>query len=77
MISAGYVDSMSEKYSRRFFLQHIGYRLVGPDSPRLIRGNVPAAVQRAKYALDLEVIPEVASEFGAIVDSLGDGTTWN
>ena len=77
LISAGYVDSMAEKYSRRFFLQHIGYRLVRPDSPRLIRGNVPAAVQRARYALDLEVIPEVASEFGAIVESLGNGTTWN
>ena len=77
LISAGYVDSMAEKYSRRFFLQHIGYKLVRPDSPRLIRGNVPAAVQRARYALDLEVIPEVASEFGAIVESLGNGTTWN
>lgn len=71
LISAGYVDSMAERYSRRFFLQHIGYRLVRPESPRLIRGNVPAAVQRVRYALDLEVIPEIASKFGDIVESLG------
>nr|WP_259394557.1 PD-(D/E)XK motif protein [Stenotrophomonas koreensis] len=77
LISAGYVDLMAEKYSRRFLLQHIGYRLIRPDSPRLTRGNVPAPVQRARYSLDLEVIPVVASEFGAIFKSFGDVTTWS
>jgi hypothetical protein len=77
LLSAGYVGTMSEQYTRRFACVAIGYRLIQMESPRLTRANVPAAVQRVKYALDLEAIPEVANRFEDIIGSLGVNSTWN
>lgn len=77
LLSAGYADAMAGQYTRRFVLSHLGYRLIQDGSPRLIRSNVPVAVQRVKYALDLESIPEVATGFMGIVERFGGNATWN
>lgn len=77
LLSAGYVASLRENYTRRFVPVHLSYRLIEAGSPRLTRGNVPTAVQRVKYTLDLEAIPEIASEFAEIATSFGASTTWN
>jgi len=51
--------------------------LIRDDSPRLTRSNVPAAVQRVKYAMDLGAIPEVATRCEEIIESLGVNVAWN
>ncbi|HET9048952.1 MAG TPA: PD-(D/E)XK motif protein [Chiayiivirga sp.] len=77
LLSAGYIEAIREQYTRRFVQAHLGYRLIGDDSPRLTRSNVPVAVQRVKYAMDLGVIPEVATRCEEIMESLGVNAAWN
>ena len=71
LLMAGYLESVRPHYARRFTLKELGYRLVDESSPRLTRANVPGAVHRARYLMDLDVIPESAKRFSQIVDSLG------
>lgn len=71
LLSAGYVGSMREYYARRFAMKELSYRQVGESSPRLTRSNVPSAIQRVKYALDLDTIPVVASRFSEISQRFG------
>lgn len=71
LLSAGYVESMREHYTRRFVMKELTYRFIDESSPRLTRSNVPLPVQRVQYALDLDAIPVVASNFGEISKSLG------
>jgi hypothetical protein len=71
LLSAGYVESMREHYTRRFILKELTYRLIDESSPRLTRSNVPVPVHRVQYSLDLDSVPVVASNFREISNSLG------
>lgn len=71
LLSAGYVDAMRSHYSRSFVTKEITYRLVTAASPCLTRANVPPAIHRAKYVVDLDVFSIVASNFPEIRNSLG------
>jgi hypothetical protein len=71
LLSAGYVDAMRSHYSRAFVTKEITYRLVTDASPCLTRANVPPAIQRVRYAVDLDAFPVVASRFPEIFNSLG------
>lgn len=71
LVSAGYADALREQYSRRFLLRELSYRLVKNDSPRLTRSHVSPSIQEAKYSLDIDTIPVVASTFKEISENLG------
>lgn len=77
LIAAGYIEAMRDQYVRRFVTRELSYRLVKDDSPRLTRANVPSAIHEAKYTIDLEVIPVVATTFSEISSDLGVGTAWS
>lgn len=77
LIAAGYIEAVRSQYVRRFVARELSYRLVKDDSPRLTRANVPSAVHEAKYTIDLEAIPVVATRFSEISSNLGVGKTWS
>jgi len=71
LVSAGYLVVARDHYTRKFFARELAYRLVVEGSPHLTRSNVPAQIIEARYALDLDVFPIVASTFRDISESLG------
>lgn len=77
LVAAGYIDSMRNHYVRRFVNRELAYRLVKDDSPRLTRANVPSAIYDAKYMMDLDVIPVVATTFSEISSNLGVNKAWS
>lgn len=77
LVSTGYMDTMRPEYRRRFRCSELTYRIVGPDSPRLTRANVPASIHEARYSLDLDAFLVVASTYAGISNSLGVKNQWN
>lgn len=77
LVSAGYMDITRTEYTRRFRCSELTYRIVGDDSPRLTRSNVPAAIHEARYSLDLDSLPVAASTYADISKSLGVKNQWN
>lgn len=77
LLMAGYLEAHRSLYIRRFAFRDLGYRLVGPQTPRLTRATVPGAIHRARYVLDLDVIPEATKRFAEIADNLGVAKQWN
>jgi hypothetical protein len=69
--SAGYLPMVRDHYTRKFVARELTYRLVTKGAPRLTRSNVPAQIIEARYTLDLDVFPVVASTFTGISDGLG------
>ena len=57
LIAAGYLDSQSDRYIRRFELAGVRFIEVGEGFPRLLRGTVPTAVTQALYEIDLDKVP--------------------
>jgi hypothetical protein len=57
LIQAGYMDFFSERYTRRFRnLNNIWYQ-VDNAFPKLTKENIPQGIVRAKYDLDLNLVP--------------------
>jgi len=77
LVSAGYMDMTRTEYTRRFQCSELTYRIVGGDSPRLTRSNVPPAIHEARYLMDLGALPIVASTYADISNSLGVKNQWN
>jgi hypothetical protein len=71
LASGGFLISMRAHYTRKFVPSELTYRLVTEESPRLTRSSVPAQILHAKYTLDLDALPVVASSFAQISESLG------
>ena len=57
LLRLGYVDLHSTSYVRRFSALETRLYEVNDQFPRLYPGNVPSAVLRASYDLDIEAIP--------------------
>jgi hypothetical protein len=51
--AAGYSDSHAAKYTRRFLDNECHVLVVADGFPRLVRGNVPQGVSKARYEIDL------------------------
>ncbi len=77
LVSAGYMDMTRAEYTRRFRCSELTYRIIGTDSPRLTRSNVPATIHEARYSLDLDALPVAASTYADISNSLGVNNQWN
>lgn len=57
LIHAGYLDMHAELYTRHFSLSELRVHLIDTEFPKLVPFNVPAAVRRAQYELDLALLP--------------------
>lgn len=57
LLAAGYVDSHSDRYPRKF--EQAGTRVVevAGNFPRMTSGTVPAGIMRAMYEIDLDKAP--------------------
>jgi hypothetical protein len=57
LLAAGYIDSHSDRYPRKF--EQAGTRVVevAGNFPRMISGTVPAGIMRAMYEIDLDKAP--------------------
>lgn len=71
LAAAGFLFTARDLYSNQFLVRELNYRLVAEECPRLTRSNVPAQVLDARYSLDLEGFPVVASTFSDISVSFG------
>lgn len=57
LLAAGYIDSHSDRYPRKF--EQVGTRVVEVASnfPRMTSGTVPAGIMKAMYEIDLDKVP--------------------
>lgn len=57
LLAAGYIDSHSDRYPRKF--EQAGTRIVevAHNFPRMTSGTVPAGIMRAMYEIDLDKAP--------------------
>lgn len=57
LLAAGYIDSHSDRYPRKF--EQAGTRIVevADNFPRMTSGMVPAGIMRAIYEIDLDKVP--------------------
>ena len=65
LLHAGFLNSVSKRYIRRFSRVGTTIFQVSDDFPRLTRMNVAGAIVRARYEIDLDLVPagEVGIEY--------------
>lgn len=73
LLHAGYLDVHAGHYSRSFLACSVSLWLVDEAFPRLIPGNVPAGVRRARYEIDLEVMQGRQVSIGTAIEMIGAG----
>lgn len=71
LLHARYSDAHSERYTRRFLTSDVRFVLVDQDFPRLIPGNVPAGVRRARYEIDLDAVKNKQFSVGEVIEMIG------
>jgi len=71
LMKAGYIDTHSEKYLRKFVVEHHQVFLVDQHFPRLTKGNVPREVVHASYTINLERIANPNFEIREVLHKLG------
>ncbi len=54
LLAAGYIDSHAHHYSRRVSLDKLRLIEVDNEFPRIIAGNVPSAIRKVMYEIDLD-----------------------
>jgi hypothetical protein len=71
LIRAGYLDSMSTRYTRRF--HYVSTRILAVDEtfPKLTRSNVASEIRDARYALDLDMIDRADVSLNVALKQLG------
>jgi hypothetical protein len=57
LLRLGYVDALASSYVRRYVSLDLRVYAVNSHFPRLSSANVPSAVVRASYDLDVDAIP--------------------
>lgn len=69
--AVGYHDDHAAAYGRRLALAEERIFRVGVGFPRLIRGNIAAAVQKARYEIELDGVDVGLTDSGALFHELG------
>lgn len=54
LLHAGYVDDHAEHYTRRMVVSESRFDRINESFPRLVAGNVPTAIRRVRYEVDLD-----------------------
>jgi hypothetical protein len=71
LVHAGYLVAYADRYDRRFVLADLRLIEISPRFPRLIRANVPAAVQGVRYIVNLDIVEGAAVPMRAALEKLG------
>lgn len=71
LLSAGYLDSHSSKYQRKFQLQKLFFAEVGENFPRIINGMISAEIKRVTYEIDIMRFEENGSDLASTLNKLG------
>ena len=71
LLHARYSDAHAEHYKRKFLASGVRFVLVDEDFPRLITGNVPAGVRRARYEIDLDTVKNKQFSVGEVIEMIG------
>jgi hypothetical protein len=71
LLHAGYFNSFSSRYVRKF--RYVGTRIIYVDSrvPRLIHSTIPSGILRARYEIDIESISAEDLSLEQALHSLG------
>ena len=71
LLAAGYIDSHSDRYPRRF--EHAGMRVVEvmDKFPRLTSGTVPVGIMQVIYEIDLDKAPGAGVSVEEVLKKLG------
>lgn len=56
LLAAGYLDMHADSYERHFLLSEMKVYPVDVEFPRLVPFNIPSAIRRAQYDLDLALV---------------------
>lgn len=71
LLAAGYLDMHADGYERNFTLGEMKVFPVDVEFPRLVTSNVPSAVRRAQYDLDLALVPVESQTVTGMLSRLG------
>jgi hypothetical protein len=71
LLRAGYLESHSGRYQRRFVRHAMRLLTVDATFPRLTRANVPPEILETKYELDLDPFPAPSNELSEALKHLG------
>ena len=71
LIRAGYLDSISMRYTRRF--QYVSMRILAIDEtfPKLTRSKVSSEIRDSRYTLDLDMIDRAGVSLNIALKQLG------
>lgn len=71
LLHAGFIDTVAERYTRRFVRTAMCILPVSTTFPRLTRANVPVEISKACYEVDLESAGVGDTHLGAALRHLG------
>lgn len=71
LLLAGFVDAHAEHYIRRLIVSDSRFLRVDEAFPRLVAANVPAAIRRVRYEMDLDAIGGAAFSLGDVLELTG------
>lgn len=71
LMHAGYRDAQADAYTRCFAAPDLKLLRVDGEFPRLTRANVPTAIRRAGYEIDLDLVSSAPVEPAAAFTELG------
>lgn len=71
LLSAGYITSHAENYSRRFKSKEQRILIVENHFPRLTIGSVPIGVIKASYEINLDYVKDFYVELDIMLENLG------
>lgn len=71
LVAAGFPPAHYGRYTRRFSSDSVRILEVDETFPRFIPGNIPDAIRRVKYELDLDRLPGNGLSVGEVIERLG------
>ena len=71
LLHARYSDEHAEHYTRKFLMSGVRFVLVDENFPRLVLGNVPMGVRRARYEIDLDAVKGRQFSVGEVIEMIG------
>jgi len=71
LLAAGYLDMHADGYDRKFVFSEMKVYLVDKDFPRLVPFNIPGAIRRAQYDLDLALVSVESQSMTDVLVHLG------
>src|SRR5690606_11201656 len=72
LLAAGYLDMHADGYDRKFVFSEMKVYLADKDFPRLVPFNIPGAIRRAQYDLDLALVSVESQTMTDVLVHLGE-----